>query len=88
VIAPVLVPVLKVGFEPAQPSLPVPPVAAQVLAPLVDHARLADCPTAMVDGVAVNALMVGADGVALATLTTTELGLPAPPGPVQLKVKT
>jgi hypothetical protein len=43
-IAPVLVAELKVGCEPAQPSVPVPPVAVQVLAPVVDHARVADCP--------------------------------------------
>jgi hypothetical protein len=43
-IAPVLVAELKVGCEPAQPSVPVPPIAVQVLAPVVDHARVADCP--------------------------------------------
>jgi hypothetical protein len=87
-MTPVLVPALEVGFEPAQPSEPVPPVAVQVLAPLVDQASVADCPAGMVAGLAVKELIAAAPGVgALVTLTTTELGLPAPPGPVQVKVK-
>jgi hypothetical protein len=38
-------------------------------------------------GDTLNAVMPAAGRGALVTLTTTELGLPAPPGPVQLNVK-
>ncbi len=85
-IAPVLVPELKVGCEPAQPSVPVPPVAVQVFAPVVDHASVADCPASIVDGVAVKELMMAGLAGGAVTVTTTELGPALPPGPVQVSV--
>jgi len=86
VIVPVEVPELNVGCVPAQPSLPVPPVAVQVLAPPVDHASVADWPTSMIDGVAVKELMVAGLTGGAVTVTTTELGPALPPGPVQVSV--
>jgi len=66
----------------------VPPLAVQVLAPPVDQASVAACPAWIVEGLTVKELIAAAPGVgALMTLTTTELGLPAPPGPVHVKVK-
>jgi hypothetical protein len=43
-IGPTLVPVLDTGCAPPQPSAPVPPLAVQAVAPLLDQASNVDCP--------------------------------------------
>jgi hypothetical protein len=69
----VLVPVLAVPTDPFQPSVPVPPVAVQEVAPLLVHDNDADCSTWMeVDGVMKNAVTVAAGCVELAAVTFTD----------------
>jgi hypothetical protein len=77
--------VLEVPTVPGQESEPVPPLAVQEFAPLLLHAKDVVCPTVTALGVAVNDEIVAA-GVALATVTLVDMGVLAPPGPVQLSV--
>jgi hypothetical protein len=81
------VPVLEGATVPVQASVPLPPEAVQEVALLVLHARDEDCPTGTLTGLAANEPMLAA-GVALFTVTSTEAGALAPPGPVQLSVYT
>ena len=87
VSGPTLVPALAVATGPLQPSDPVPPLAVQELALLLDHARVVDCVVWSEIGAAVNEPMVAGGGV-LFTSTVTEPGEPAPPGPEQVSVYT
>jgi len=83
---PIAVPRLAGGsVVPAQPSDPVPPVAAHEVALTVDHVSVVDCPTCSDAGVARKVPIVGA-GVAAPTVIVTELAELVPPGPVQLRV--
>jgi hypothetical protein len=84
-IGPTAVPVLETGSGPLHPSAPVPPLAVHEVAPLLDQASDVDCPVCTAAGEAVNDPMVGTGG-ALATLTVTDVGALAPPGPVQVSV--
>jgi hypothetical protein len=63
------------------------PLPVHEVALLVDHDSEAACPTGMLVGDALNAVMLAAGVGALVTFTTTELEFPAPPGPVQLNTK-
>jgi len=85
--APVLKPLLAVPTEPFQTPVPVSPLPVHAVALLVDQDNDAAWPDVMLVGDMLNAVMLAAGCGTLVTLTTTELGLPAPPGPVQLKVK-
>ncbi len=78
-----LVPVLKVATAP--PQLPVPPVAAQDVAPLVVHDSNADPPACSVAGVAAKLVTVACAG-GVETLIVTELGPLEPPVPAQFNV--
>jgi hypothetical protein len=84
-IGPTVVPLLDTGFEPFQPSAPVPPLAVQELAALVVQLSCVDWPTVNALGVAANEVMFAAGG-ALVTVTTAELVGLLPPGPVQVRV--
>ncbi len=85
-IGPVLKPELDVGMDPVHESPPEPPLAVQEAALLLDHASVVLCPVVSVVGLAVKLFTTAAVGGALVTLTTTEAGVPAPPGPVQVRV--
>jgi hypothetical protein len=83
---PIAVPMLAGGSVlPAQPSDPVPPVAAHDVAFSVAQVSVVDCPTCRAVGTARKAPMVGA-GVAAPTVTVTLLGTLVPPAPVQVSV--
>jgi hypothetical protein len=79
---PIEVPELDVGSEPVQPSEPVPPPAAQEVAPLVAHDSEVDCPVWIVVGFA--AKLVTAAAAGLTVSVAVELELPA--GPEQASV--
>jgi hypothetical protein len=65
-----LLPALDVAFTPFHPSDPVPPVAVQEVAPLVDHERSVDCPVCTVLGAARKLRTDAAvDGLVAVTLT-------------------
>jgi hypothetical protein len=85
-MVPVLKAVLEVPTEPCHASAPVPPVAAQEVAFVLDQDSDDDCPVWMLVGDALNALTVAANGASGSTLSTTELGAPVPPAPVQVRV--
>lgn len=82
---PTAVPVLDGATVPVKASAPLPPLAVHEVALLVVHARDVLCPTVTVPGLAAKEPMLAA-GVALFTVTSTEAGALAPPGPVQLSV--
>ncbi len=79
---PSVVPLLEVPMAPLHPSLPLPPLAVQEVALLLDHVSVVDCPVCSELGKAANDMMLGANGT-LATATMTEAGALVPPGPVQ-----
>jgi hypothetical protein len=74
-----------VATGPPQPSLPLPPPAAQLSALLLVHARLLEAPDCNDEGVAVKLEMDAAGGVAV-TAMLTELGVLVPPAPLHVKV--
>jgi hypothetical protein len=82
---PTAVPVLDGATVPLNASEPLPPPAVHDVALLVLQARDVLCPTVTVAGLAANEPTLAA-GVALLTVTSTEAGELAPPGPVQLSV--
>jgi hypothetical protein len=84
-MVPVLVPVFEVPTVPFQPSDPVPPAAAQEVAPLLVQASEAACPVGIVEGVALKLLTVAAGGGGV-TLMLIEFAPLAPPGPLQFRV--
>jgi hypothetical protein len=86
VIGPALKPGLDVGMDPCHMSPDDPPLAAQDVALVLDHASVVVCPVVTVVGLAVNVLTTAAEGPALVTLTMTELDVLVPPGPVQVSV--
>jgi hypothetical protein len=67
--------------------VPVSPLPVHAVALLVDHDRDAAWPATMLVGATLNVVMPAAGAGVLVTLTATEAGFPAPPGPVQVKVK-
>ena len=71
---------------PAQPSLPLPPLATQAVAPLVVQARLVVWPVNKMKGVALKEVMVTGGGAEV-TVTTAAAGKLVPPGPEQVNVK-
>lgn len=75
-------PVLDVVTLPVQPSEPEPPLAVQLLAPLVVQLRLVESPVWMLLGVS-ERLVIDAGGGGAVTSTVTELAFEEPPGPVQ-----
>ncbi len=81
-----LLPVLEVPTDPAQPSNPVPPLAVHAVAFDVDQDSDVDWPTTMLFGTAVKVLTLAAGGGAPVTLMMVELLGPVPPAPVQVSV--
>jgi hypothetical protein len=65
-------------------SVPVPPLAVQVVALAVDQVAVTYWPTSAVDGVTLNAYMVGEGGAAVTSKVTDCDELP--PEPVQFSV--
>jgi hypothetical protein len=80
---------LVVATEAAtQPSVPVPPLAAQVVALVADHLKVNEPPgwmLALVEPFTVNDT-TGAPGGAGLTVRVAVPGAPVPPGPVQVSV--
>jgi hypothetical protein len=81
-----LVPELEVPTVPLQPSVPEPPLAVQAVALVVDQDSVVPWPVCKDVAAALNELMDAPAPGGLVTLTVVELGLPVPPGPVQVKV--
>ena len=85
-MGPMVVPLLEVGTVPFHVSLPVPPVAAQVLALVLCQLSEVDKPVTRVLGKALNETTAAAGGGALLTFTITELGAPGPAAPEHVSV--
>jgi hypothetical protein len=67
--------------------LPLPPVAVHEVALIAAQVNVVDWPTWMVVGTATNAVIVGSGRTPPeVTVTVTELGVLAPPGPVQVRL--
>ncbi len=80
-------PALAVVSVPLQPSEPVPPLALQLVALLVDHDSVVACPVCTVAGVAANEPMLGGGLAATVTVTALEVLAGLEPGaPAQVSV--
>jgi hypothetical protein len=82
-MGPTEVPLLEVPTEPVHPSEPVPPLAVQLVAPVEPQEMAAELPVYSVEGVMVSPVTAGTAGVGEVTVTFTDWGALAPPGPVQ-----
>ncbi len=82
---PTEVPALEVDSAPLQLSEPLPPLAVQPVALLLDQLMLIVPPTCTLAGDTLNVSTLATGGAAVA-VTCTELGVEAPPLPVQVSV--
>lgn len=81
-----LVPLLAVPTEPPQPSDPVPPLAAQVVAPFDAQDNSDDWPAVIEAGEAVKLVTLAAGGVGAVTVTLSDRGALLPPAPVHTRL--
>ena len=78
---PITEPALEVAADPPHPSLPVPPLAVQLVAFDVDQVNVVEPPTVIELGVALKAVTV-AGGVGAVTVIESDCTELDPPGPV------
>jgi len=83
--APLPVPLLEVGSAPDQASMPLPPLAAHVVALVVVQLNDVDWPGRICVGCAVNEETVGGAGGAATATVSMALCSVTPPVPVQLR---